>query len=42
MQMLGGASKSAGSQLAQQNQLTTQNQAKSNQSPMDFDDDIPF
>ncbi|MFU9002722.1 single-stranded DNA-binding protein [Proteus sp. TSJ240517] len=35
MQMLGGASKSAGSQQAQQNQPPSQ-------PPMDFEDDIPF
>ncbi len=40
MQMLGGASKSAGSQPAQQNQPPAQ--AQSNQPPMDFEDDIPF
>lgn len=42
MQMLGGASKSAGSQPAQQNQPPAQPQVQSNQPPMDFEDDIPF
>lgn len=42
MQMLGGASKSAGSQSAQQNQPLAQPQAQSSQPPMDFEDDIPF
>lgn len=42
MQMLGGASKSAGSQSAQQNQPPAQPQAPRNQPPMDFEDDIPF
>lgn len=42
MQMLGGASKSAGSQPAQQNPPPAQPQAPQNQPPMDFDDDIPF
>ena len=40
MQMLGGASKSAGSQSAQQNQPPAQPQG--NQPPIDFEDDIPF
>lgn len=40
MQMLGGASKSSGSQLAQQNQPPAQPQG--NQPPIDFEDDIPF
>lgn len=43
MQMLGGASKPAGSQPAQQNQPPAQPQSQGNQQPpMDFDDDIPF
>ena len=42
MQMLGGASKSAGSQSAKQNQPPAQPQAQSGQPPMDFEDDIPF
>ncbi|MDC9734932.1 MULTISPECIES: single-stranded DNA-binding protein [Enterobacterales] len=42
MQMLGDASKSAGSQPAQQNQPPAQPQAQSSQPPMDFEDDIPF
>ncbi len=42
MQMLGGASKSAGSQPAQQNQPPAQPQAQGNQPPIDFEDDIPF
>ncbi len=42
MQMLGGTSKSAGSQPVQQNQSPAQPQAQSSQPPMDFDDDIPF
>lgn len=43
MQMLGGASKSAGSQPAQQNKPPAQPQAQGNQQPpMDFEDDIPF
>lgn len=40
MQMLGGASKSAGSQPAQQKQPPAL--AQSNQPPIDFEDDIPF
>ncbi|HIE6601415.1 TPA: single-stranded DNA-binding protein [Proteus mirabilis] len=42
MQMLGGASNSAGSQPAQQNPPPAQPQAQSSQPPMDFEDDIPF
>lgn len=40
--MLGGASKSTGSQPAQQNQPPAQPQTQSSQPPMDFEDDIPF
>lgn len=43
MQMLGGASKSTGTQSAQQHQPPAQPQAQSSQQPpMDFEDDIPF
>lgn len=42
MQMLGGTSKSTGSQSAQQNQPPAKPQVQSNQPPMDFEDDIPF